>query len=55
MIVISSFPLVNHPTLATMNYASVVFVGFGAISLLWYVIWGRKHFLGPELSRTAFH
>lgn len=33
----------------TMNYASVVFAGFAAISLLWYVVRGRKDFKGPPV------
>lgn len=37
---------------ATMNYASVVFAGFAAISLLWYVVWGRKHFSGPPILKS---
>ncbi|OTB00185.1 hypothetical protein M426DRAFT_324499 [Hypoxylon sp. CI-4A] len=32
---------------ATMNYASVVFVGFTSISVAWYIAWGRKHYTGP--------
>jgi amino acid transporter len=31
----------------SMNYASVVLMGFAAISLVWYAIWGRKVFNGP--------
>jgi hypothetical protein len=31
----------------TMNYASVVFFAFTLISLIWYVMWGRKHYAGP--------
>lgn len=34
---------------ATMNYASVVFAGFAAISVLWYFIRGRKNFNGPPV------
>lgn len=33
----------------TMNYASVVFVGFATISLVWYLIRGRKDFKGPPV------
>ncbi|KAI1206830.1 amino acid transporter [Annulohypoxylon truncatum] len=40
----STVPVVD-PT--TMNYASVVFVGFVAISAGWYVAWGRKNYVGP--------
>lgn len=34
-------------TAATVNYAPVVFVGFVAISLAWYIFWGRKNYRGP--------
>ncbi|KAI9923607.1 hypothetical protein ASPWEDRAFT_183347 [Aspergillus wentii DTO 134E9] len=34
----------------SMNYASVVFAGFAAISLVWYVIYARKSFTGPPLA-----
>jgi amino acid transporter len=34
---------------ATMNYASVVFAGFAAISVIWYSIRGRKDFNGPPV------
>ncbi|KAL4888753.1 hypothetical protein BDV59DRAFT_196241 [Aspergillus ambiguus] len=37
-------------TAASMNYASVVFAGFAAISVTWYVIYARKHFTGPPVS-----
>lgn len=30
-----------------MNYASVVFVAFTSISIIWYVVWGRKNYSGP--------
>ncbi|KAH7031683.1 gaba permease [Microdochium trichocladiopsis] len=39
---------------ATMNYASVVFAGFAGISLVWYFVWGRKHFSGPAVLKTEF-
>ncbi|RYP63837.1 hypothetical protein DL769_006849 [Monosporascus sp. CRB-8-3] len=31
----------------TMNYASVVFVGFSLISVAWYMAWGRRNYAGP--------
>lgn len=37
---------------STMNYASVVFAGFAAISLIWYAAWGRKHFSGPPILQS---
>jgi len=40
-------------TVATVNYAPVVFVGFLAISMVWYVVHGRKHYTGPPTSAEA--
>lgn len=37
---------------STMNYASVVFAGFAAISCIWYLVWGHKHFQGPPILLT---
>lgn len=45
-----SMPTVIPVTKNSMNYASVVFVGFVAISAVWYGIWGRKHYVGPSLE-----
>lgn len=33
----------------SMNYASVVFVFFAAVSVIWYIISGRKNFTGPPV------
>ena len=41
----SSLPV----TAESMNYASVVFAGFAAISIGWYFVRGRKHFRGPPV------
>ncbi|KAK7026424.1 hypothetical protein VNI00_015659 [Paramarasmius palmivorus] len=46
-IVLFSMPAVVPVTQVTMNYASVVFVGFGVISAVWYMISGRYHYAGP--------
>jgi len=40
-------PVALPATASTMNYASVVFTGFGIISIIWYIVYGRKHFSGP--------
>jgi hypothetical protein len=40
-------PSYMEVTVETMNYASVVFVGFVAISALWYWVWGHKNYVGP--------
>ena len=36
------------------DYAPVVFAGFTAISALWYAVWGRKHYRGPQVSAADF-
>lgn len=48
-------PLFSMPTSATvtkdtMNYASVVFVGFVSVSGIWYLVWGQKNYIGPVLD-----
>ena len=30
-------------------YASVVVAGFTAVSAVWYLVWGRKNFVGPVM------
>ncbi|RVX75136.1 hypothetical protein B0A52_01413 [Exophiala mesophila] len=49
-LVIFSMPVALPVTPVTMNYASVVFVGFMAISAAWYVIYARKAYKGPPES-----
>jgi len=48
--VIFSMPVALPVTEVTMNYASVVFVGFMVISALWYVVYARKAYKGPPES-----
>ncbi|OAX37073.1 hypothetical protein K503DRAFT_823049, partial [Rhizopogon vinicolor AM-OR11-026] len=48
--VLFSMPAVIPVTKSTMNYASVVFVGFGVISAVWYMINGRLHYTGPPIT-----
>jgi amino acid transporter len=38
---------------ANIDYASVVFAGFTAISAVWYFVWGRKNFVGPVMHVTG--
>ncbi|KIK66419.1 hypothetical protein GYMLUDRAFT_38209 [Collybiopsis luxurians FD-317 M1] len=47
--VLFSMPAVIPVTRSSMNYASVVFVGFGLISAIWYLINGRYHYQGPPV------
>lgn len=44
-----SMPSFKEVTLDSMNYGSVVFVGFVAISAIWYWIWGYKNYAGPPV------
>ncbi|KAF2755162.1 amino acid permease-like protein [Pseudovirgaria hyperparasitica] len=48
-IVLFCMPVSLPVEAATMNYASVVFAGFAAISMAWYFIHGRKSFDGPPV------
>ncbi|KAL4071524.1 amino acid/polyamine transporter I [Scleroderma yunnanense] len=52
-IVLFSMPAVVPVTRVTMNYASVVFVAFGAISGVWYMIHGRYHYTGPPVPEDT--
>ncbi|KAJ5241188.1 uncharacterized protein N7469_002779 [Penicillium citrinum] len=52
-----ALPLFSFPTSATitkdtMNYASVVFVGFVSVAAVWYLIWGKKNYIGPILDAS---
>ncbi|KAJ5281883.1 hypothetical protein N7478_007255 [Penicillium angulare] len=49
-LVLFSMPTVLPVTPTSMNYASVVFVGFMAIAAVWYVVYARKHYKGPPES-----
>lgn len=40
-------PTLKAVTLQSMNYASVVFVGFVAIAAVWYGVWGYHNYRGP--------
>ncbi|PMD56543.1 amino acid transporter [Hyaloscypha bicolor E] len=48
-IVLFCMPTAIPVTPVSMNYASVVFMGFASISVIWYVIRGRKAFTGPPV------
>ncbi|EXJ94240.1 hypothetical protein A1O1_02633 [Capronia coronata CBS 617.96] len=49
-VVLFSMPTALPVDEVTMNYASVVFVGFLVISAAWYVIYARKAYKGPPES-----
>lgn len=46
-VVIFCMPVSLPVTASSMNYASVVFAGFAAISAVWYFAHARKNFKGP--------
>lgn len=48
-IILFCMPNAIPVTTTTMNYASVVFVFFASISVLWYIVSGRKNFTGPPV------
>jgi amino acid transporter len=50
-IVIFTMPTAIPVSPSSMNYASVLFVFSAVVSLIWYIIQGRKHFTGPPISR----
>lgn len=49
-IVLFCMPVSIPVTANSMNYASAVFAGFATISILWYIVYARKHFNGPPIS-----
>ncbi|KAJ5490531.1 Amino acid/polyamine transporter I [Penicillium expansum] len=49
-LVLFSMPTALPVTAVSMNYASVVFVGFMGISAVWYVVYARKYYKGPPES-----
>ena len=50
-IVLFCCPTTLPVTASSMNYASVVFASFATISLVWYLVRGRKHFSGPPVPQ----
>ncbi|VUC20663.1 unnamed protein product [Clonostachys rosea] len=48
--VLFSFPAQLPVTASSMNYTSVVFVGFAVISVVYYILRGRKSFEGPPVT-----
>lgn len=52
-IVLFCMPVAIPVTSNSMNYASVVFMGFASVSVAWYFIRGRKSFTGPPVPADA--
>ncbi|KFZ06808.1 hypothetical protein V501_07058 [Pseudogymnoascus sp. VKM F-4519 (FW-2642)] len=50
-VIIFSMPVSIPVTASSMNYASVVFAGFAAISGAWYLVHARKNFKGPVATQ----
>lgn len=48
--VLFSFPAQLPVTPSSMNYTSVVFVGFATISVVYYAVRGRRRFHGPPVT-----
>lgn len=49
-IILFTMPTAIPVTPSSMNYASVLFVFFASVSIIWYVVSGRKYFKGPSVS-----
>lgn len=49
-VVIFCFPVSLPVDPETMNYASVVFAGFAAVAVIWYIVYARKNFTGPPVN-----
>ncbi|KAL5363100.1 amino acid permease [Aspergillus floccosus] len=49
-LVLFSMPTALPVTRVSMNYASIVFVGFMGIAAAWYVAYARKFYKGPPAS-----
>lgn len=47
------FPSVYPPTAQTMNWASVVLVGFATISTVGYYAWGKRSYNGPSSANPV--
>lgn len=52
-IILFCMPVALPVTPTSMNYASVVFAGFATISVVWYLIRGRKSFTGPPVPKDV--
>ena len=46
-VVLFCMPVAIPVSPETMNYASVVFMGFFSIAAIWYLVYGYKNFTGP--------
>ncbi|KAK2605867.1 hypothetical protein QQS21_003707 [Conoideocrella luteorostrata] len=54
-VVIFCMPVYLPVDATSMNYASVVFAGFAAIAVIWYIVFARRNFHGPPvLTKDEF-
>lgn len=52
-VIFGLWPTENHPPLSKMNWSSVIFGGVTTLAVLYYVGWGRKHYMGPVIEVYA--
>ena len=46
----SMWPIAVNPTIESMNYCVLVYGGVLLFSMLFWVVYGRKHYIGPVLE-----
>ncbi|KAJ5088029.1 amino acid transporter [Penicillium angulare] len=44
------WPSQNHPHLSKMNWSSAIFGGTLILAVIYYLGWGRKHYMGPVME-----
>ncbi|KAG5925028.1 hypothetical protein E4U53_003360 [Claviceps sorghi] len=49
-VVIACMPVTRPVDATTMNYAAVVFAGFAAVAVAWYLVYARHNFHGPPVA-----
>jgi choline transport protein len=53
LVVFLPFPTLLPVTGQNMNYASPVFLAVMGFSIVYYFLWGRKYYLGPNVTRDV--
>jgi choline transport protein len=53
LIVFLPFPTELPVTGQNMNYASPVFLVVMGFAIIYYILWGRKYYVGPEMMRDG--
>jgi choline transport protein len=49
------FPYFIPTTASGMNYNSVILVGVTALTGIWWLVWARKHYVGPKVEHLYEH